>query len=258
MTKRKISRKRFIYDDTRGTTLSKRMESYLFLPVSIFGFICSFLDPTFMQWFILTQVDKCCHQYTKKLEVTKNFLPDNVFATNKIPDHFLIYFSNLLHLKRRYLTDTRVLYLSTMQNLNHLELTWSMQLSDSGAQIISQLTSLKHLVFAGIDKITNNGISHIWSLKNLQFLMFGGGCMITNDGFKGIANLTALKRLDIVGFPLITNKCLNNFMQLPSISELRIQLCDNIYDLVLNDRKQMEKYEMLYHFDDYNVQSCIK
>jgi hypothetical protein len=241
--------------------MSKRkfMEAHIFEIRSIFGLICSFLDPTFTQWSLLTQINKLCHEHTTKSEVTKFVNPSNKAITQNIPNHMLIYFSNLSYLKRRQMNDSRMIYLSSMKNVTSLELTWRLQISDNadalsssitwdhvisdfGAKIVSQLISLEHLVVAGIEKITNDGLDHIWSLKNLKTLMIGGGCIITNPGFQGITNLTALSRLDVVGFPLITKSCLHGLLLLGNICQLKVELCDNIPDIALQDTKNIDQY----------------
>ena len=258
MTKRKIIAQRLICVDTRGATLSKMLSQHISTPIftilSTFGLICSYLDPTFMQWGILTQVDTSWNQYTKKSEVTRCFFPTHFALSSKIPNQVLIYFSHLSVLNRKYIYDDGLRYLSSMKKLIRLELTRSMHISDLGAQIVSQLNSLEHLVFAGIEKITDNGLQHLWSLKNLKTLMIGGGCVITDSGFKGIINLTALTKLDIIGFPLITKSCLNGLLQVPCMSELKVYLCDNIQDIFLQDRKSVEQYinhKNIYHLHKF-------
>ena len=96
---------------------------------------------------------------------------------NKVTDEELKLIKSLSHIKKLVIqsdiiTDEGLAAISSLANLEHLNLSECRQITDKGIAAISSLANLEHLNLSRCEKITDEGLAAIRNLPTLSILTF--------------------------------------------------------------------------------------
>lgn len=79
------------------------------------------------------------------------------------------------------ITDCGVAKLSSLQNLQFLNLNACRHITDASAASIASLLQLQHLNLQHCNKVTHVGIAHLLSLKLLETLHINRNCNVSDQ-----------------------------------------------------------------------------
>lgn len=158
----------------------------------------------------------------------------------------------------RQLEDESSEYLSKLQNLRTLELSYSTQLvSEKTAKHIGQLSNLRNLNLSGASWLKDDGIAHIAQLQNLRTLNLQSCYRLTAESGNHIAQLKNLHTLDISSCSDLTEQVVENLIPLnKSLLRLNVSYIDAHTDDACVHIAKLQKLQTLnisvHHRGDAN------
>ena len=126
-------------------------------------------------------------------------------------------------------TDQVVQSLVVFTGLQHLDLSWCINITDAGVQALSMLTSLKHLNLWYCRNITDTGVQSLAVLSGLRHLNLCRRIKVTDAGVQSLA-FSGLMHLNLCGWGKITNTGVRSLSVITSLQQLDLTGCENITD----------------------------
>jgi hypothetical protein len=152
-----------------------------------------------------------------------NFIKDCT-KTDEILRH-VFQLPNLTELFLSGPTDAGFRHMSTMRNLEVLNLSEGKQITDDGLKHLVALQNLRSLCLLECGRVTDKGLKHVAALRGLGDLCLQSS-KITNAGLNHLAGLKKLDSLHLFSCKSITKKGLRRLVVcLPSLSSLELTEC---------------------------------
>lgn len=155
-----------------------------------------------------------------------------------------------------HITDVGMKHLSQSAcktKLKYLDLTFCHQITDEGVKYLSEMTQLEDLTLQCCRHITSTGLTHLVnSCQKIRFLNLTGCHLVDLSGVQSEKGLEKLEKLNMMGCKLTNDSCLKVLSQwTTNLRELVLSFSDMITDagveLVLKNSKH------LYHL---NLKKC--
>ncbi len=149
--------------------------------------------------------------------------------------------------------DKELKYLSSLTQLQKLDLNWCKKITDEGLVHIKDLVNLRKLNLWSCEKLTDKGLIHIKGLINLQELDLSW-CSNINKGFVYLKDFVKLQKLDLSNCRITDNK-LAYLKNLINLKALYLCWCTRITDeglAHLQGLVNLQKLNLSYCYDITN------
>jgi len=169
---------------------------------------------------LLPIVTHCKLSYLK-LYLSAPYIDDVIFALTSLTE---------LCLSSTTLTDSGLLKLSTISNLNNLVLKYNLSITNDGLITLANMSNLQELHLEEIC-VDDNTLITLSKSKTIITLFINDTKRITKFGIKSLSNLITLKYLDLNNFYAIDAECSKELSSSKNLQRLRLHLYIEINEI---------------------------